>query len=375
MAGSIHKYETTKGEKRFMVMLEVGDNGKRKQKKKMGFKTKTEARKYLAENEVALSNGTYIEATKMTYGEFIEEWFETKRPGLSITTVNAKRSNIDYWIKPQLGELPISSITPRQIQQFINLLKSNNMSPITIKKVIYPIVKSSLEHAVNLDMIPKNPAINTELPPIKKKEEFIWNEEQVSSFFTHAKNIKPSFYLAFYIAYYSGARQGEILGLPWKNVSFENNTITINQTLISDGKTISETTKNDSSRRTIGLPIFVMDVLRNHKKLIDEQKQQFGLGYSELDLVICDQIGRPLAPSDLRKKMKAIAAEAGIPHMKFHGWRHLHCSYLLSKGNNIKAISARLGHSSTAVTLEIYSHLTSNMEDQVISTIEELKID
>lgn len=369
MAGSIHKYETKKGEKRFMVMLEVGDNGKRKQKKKMGFKTKTEARKFLTENEVAVNNGTYIETTRLKYGDFIEDWFLIKN--FREQTVALTRRTIDKWITPYLGDFQLSNILPTTLERYVNLLKDQGLAPATIRR-IFVLVRGSLEHAVDLEILNRNPASKTKLPHIEKNEEYIWTEEEANRFFLFAKDVNPSFYIAYYIAYFSGARQGEILGLPWKNVDFENNAIKINQTLINNGKNISPTTKNKASKRTIGLPAFVLDRLKLHKEFIEKQKKELNKSYIDNDLVCCTSIGTPIAPTDVRKRMNKIAQAAKIPHMKFHGFRHLHTSTLLQNGINIKKISSRLGHTSPNITLDVYSHITETMEIQVIESLEDI---
>lgn len=75
--------------------------------------------------------------------------------------------------------------------------------------------------------------------------------------------------------------------------------------------------------------------LTKYKEYINIKKEEFGEDYSKLDLVCCTKIGTPITPTEVRKKMKKTAEKSGIPHMKFHGWRHLHASLLLSKGNNI----------------------------------------
>lgn len=370
MAGSIHSYETKSGT-RYMVMLEVGTNGQRRQKKKKGFKKKAEANAYLAEIQTALNKGTYIEPSRMTYREYMDDWFKIKQTNLSEQTISVNKRNMDNWIFPHLGETPIGSITPVQLAKYVTILKDSNLAATTIK-TIFMIVKNSFEHAVDLEIIHKNPAAKTKLPSIKKTEEYIWNEEEVKRFFEVARNANPSFYIAYFLAYYSGARQGEILGLPWGNVDFCKNSITITQTLINNGKNISNSTKNKSSNRTIGLPTFVMDELRKHKILIESQKEKLGTSYSNYDLVCCTKLGTPISPTDVRKRMNKIAKEVNIPHMKFHGFRHLHASILLSKGINVKMIASRLGHSSPVITLDVYSHVTVAMEKQVINSIENI---
>ncbi|MGE8079270.1 tyrosine-type recombinase/integrase [Peribacillus loiseleuriae] len=368
MAGSIHKYETKQGI-RYMVMLEVGTDGKRKQKKKKGFKTKKDANAYLAENQTALNKGTYIEPSKMRYADYLEDWFKIKKNSLGQQTISVSRGNLDHWVIPNLGDNIISSISPIQLEKFVSTLIESGLAPATIRG-IFLLVKNSLTHAVESEIIYKNPAAKIKLPSIDQAEQLIWTVEEVKKFFEIAKDVNPSFYISYYIAYYSGARQGEILGLPWANVNFDENFIRIDQSLIDNGKKIVKKVKNKSSKRIIGLPSFVMETLKQHKDLVLKQKNKLGDAYNDNNLVCCTSLGTPLCPTDIRKRMKKIAEIAKIPHMKFHGFRHLHASTLLTNGINVKMISKRLGHSSPKITLDVYSHVTEAMEKQVIDSIE-----
>lgn len=369
MAGSIHKYETKNGFK-YMVMLEVGSDGKRKQKKKKGFKTKKEANAYLRENEVAIHNGTYIEDTGQTFGKHIMDWVKLK--DYKPQTLQTNLYNINKWIIPNLGDIKMSALTPKHMNDLVALMKKHDLKPASIQRV-FVLVRDSLTYAVDLDVIKKNPAERTILPSIRSSEPYIWNKEEVAKFFEAAESLRPSLFITYYLAYYTGCRQAEILGLSWSNVNFEQNYIKINQATILNGKEIAKSLKTESSRRVIGLPDFVMDKLREHKAFIDEQKEKYGDAYSDLDLVVCTKLGNPFDRNHVRKRMKQIADSVGLPHMKFHAWRHLHGSLLLEKGVNFKKISSRLGHANPSTTLRIYSHVTEAMEREVVGKLEDIK--
>lgn len=371
MAGSISKYETKTGFK-YMVVLEVGIDpvtGKRKQKRKKGFKTKKEANAYLSEAQVAINNGYYIESTDLTFGKHIMDWVKLK--DYKPQTLQTNTYNINKWVIPNLGKIKMSSLTPKHMTDFVSLMKDHGLKPASIQR-IFILVKDSLNYAVDIDVINKNPALKIMLPSIKSSETYIWNKEEVGQFFEAAESMRSSLYMTYYLAYYTGCRQSEILGLSWDNVNFEENYIKIDQATILNGKEISKDLKTESSRRIIGLPDFVMDKLREHKVFIDEQKEKYGADYSDLNLVCCSKLGNPLDRSHVRERMKQVADSVGLPHMKFHGFRHLHGSLLLEKGVNIKKISSRLGHANANITLKVYSHVTESMEKEVLSKLEDI---
>lgn len=180
MRGSIKKDDHG-----WYYVVDVGTNGKRKQQKRR-FKTKKEAEKALAEVNYALSKGTFQEPSKILYKEYLEEWFQTKQNSIGIQTAKVYKDHLNGKILPALGNLPLSKITTMQLQSFINSLSEKGLSSTTVKKT-YEIVRNSLEHAVDFELISKNPAVKVKLPKANKKEMIVWSEAEVNRFLKVAK--------------------------------------------------------------------------------------------------------------------------------------------------------------------------------------------
>lgn len=341
------------------------ENGKPQQFKKRGFKTKQEAQKAVNELEHSLTTGTYIKPNKMTYSEYMmSHWLEDKITQVKKQTLATYKWLIVGHVLPALGDIELTKLTPMAIQKFYNqMTKNEQLTDENIQK-IHTLIKDSLKKAERWELISKNPAALVDRPKAVKKEVVVWDVDEVKLFLKQADN-GSRYYIAFLIALTSGARQGEILGLRWQDVDFENNCIRITQTLSSDGKEILPYTKTKSGARTIDLPKETMKRLKKHERMIEQEKGNAEPGtYSDKDLVICTESGTPTNKSNIRRVFSTAIRRAGVKKIKFHSMRHTHATLLLLQGENPKIVSERLGHATVRLTLDTYSHLLPSMQKE-----------
>lgn len=353
----------------YVFYLEKDINGKRKQKKKRGFKTKREAQHALAEALNAINKGTYIEPSNILYKDYLTEWFSIKQNSIGIQTAKVYENNLKNRIIPALGNFTLSKLTTLQIQSFINSLNDEGLKRTTVKKS-FEIIRNSLEHALDFDLVSKNAASKVKLPKSNKKEMKVWNEHEVNRFLEAGQ--EDPLYVVFYLALMTGMRQGEILGLRWKDIDLSRGLIMIRQTLSHDGKTFIPGAKTQSSLRTINLSDLTIKFLKNKKYKIAKEKLCFGPAYQDHDLVACTQHGTPLNPSNVRRTFKRLIKLSKVTDIRFHDLRHTHATLLLAKGVNIKIISERLGHSNIKVTLDTYSHVLPSMQEEVARKLDEM---
>ncbi|MDR7074148.1 tyrosine-type recombinase/integrase [Fictibacillus barbaricus] len=366
MRGSIKKNGNS-----WYYVLDLGkdEKGLRKQKKKRGFKTKKEAEKALVEAINAINKGTYIEPTKMTYKDYLEKWFNTKKNSIGTQSVVVYENCLRKRIKPKLGHITLSKLSSIHIQSFIDNLYDEGLSSCTIKKY-FEIIRNSLEHAVDFSLINKNVAVKVKLPKTNNSEMKVWNNEEVNQFLKVAKG--DFCYIVFKLALATGLRQGEILGLRWKDVDLEKGSLYIKQTLSHDGKSFKQGAKTKSSKRTVDLSKSAIKALKEHNLLIEKEKETLGPIYQDFDLVACTHHGSPHNASNIRRSFNRLIKLAKVPKIRFHDLRHTHATLLLSKGVNIKVISERLGHSNIKVTLDTYSHVLPTMQEEAVRKIDEI---
>jgi integrase len=345
-------------------IIDIGTDlmtGKRKQKKKRGFQTKKEAEKALAALLNELNEGLYIEPSKQTFSDYMRFWLDTKAHEMSIQTLKAYESYLKNHILSSLGPLPLASLTPMHVQGFVRELRSKGLSEWTVKR-IFNVVNASLNAAVKMELIKKNPALSIEKPKVTSKETTIWNLTEVSLFLKHS--MSSPYHIAFLLAVTTGMRQGEILGLRWRDVDFENECLYIRQTLTHDGKGFKEGAKSKAGNRSVGLDAVTVSNLKQHRKRIASNRLKQGPAYLDSDLVVSTSTGKPINPRNVLRTFYSLIVKANLPKIRFHDLRHTHASLMLQQGENIKLISKRLGHSSVKITLDTYSHVLPNMQQE-----------
>ncbi|MDR9796318.1 site-specific integrase [Aeribacillus pallidus] len=205
-------------------------------------------------------------------------------------------------------------------------------------------------------------ALSIEKHKWDSKEITIWNLQQVTSFLKVAKS--SPYYIAFFLAVMTGMRQGEILGLCWKDIDFENEYLYVRQTLTHDGKEFKDGAKSKASNRSIGLDIHTISVLKQERKKVAANKLKYRIAYNNFDLVVCNSKGKPINPRNLLRSFNNLVTKANLPKIRFHDLRHTNASLILQQGKNIKLISERLGDSSVKITLDTYSHVLPNMQKE-----------
>ena len=167
-----------------------------------------------------------------------------------------------------------------------------------------------------------------------------------------------------------------VLGLTWDNIDFKNKTLTVDK-ILTDSKTEGlqlTSPKTESSVRTIKMTKDVIDTLKVYKEQQLEMKRIYGeYYYNKNDFVYCRKNGTPISPNNSFTSAFRLFVKKHVPFtVRFHDLRHTHATLLLEAGVNPKVIQERLGHANINTTLNIYSHVTKDMEDDSVDKFESL---
>ncbi|MED0671623.1 site-specific integrase [Aneurinibacillus aneurinilyticus] len=161
----------------------------------------------------------------------------------------------------------------------------------------------------------------------------------------------------------TGMRQGEILGLSWKDVDLDKGLLYVTQTLPHNGKNIIVGAKTKTSIRSVALSSSTIKALKEHQNNTDTNPS---------GLVVCSTTGTPVNPANLRREWLKLIKLAEVPQIRFHDLRHTHASLMLKQGEHIKVVSERLGHSKIQMTLDTYTHIMPNMQKEAASRFDNL---
>lgn len=246
--------------------------------------------------------------------------------------------------------MKLKNLNELSCQRLVNDIAATGK--VRTARYVHTVLHQALKKAVKWKMIPRNFADDTELPKYEAKEKQIWTDEQAAVFLSGSK--KERLYPFYVLLIASGIRRGEGLGLSWDNVEFKNNTIKIKQTL-SRGKKMG-TPKTKKSIRAVALDDETMTVLKEHRKRQLEELMVLGVK-NEHNLLFLTTKGTPYEPGNVLRDFKKLCNRLEIPVIPLHNLRHLHVSWLIRAGVDIKTIQEREGHARAQITLDTYAHL------------------
>ncbi|PKF90519.1 site-specific integrase [Bacillus sp. BA3] len=374
MKGSVKKNLNTK---KWDLVFDAGNDplsGKRRQIKRRGFLTRQEALDAMTLLKSEFLQDEFTDLSNLSLELFMEEWFIERKIHLQASTYETHHIYFRTVIKPRLGHFKLQKISPMIVQNFINeLVQAGHYSEYTIH-LIFRILSSAMKKATAIKLIRDNPTIGITLPKINRKEINVWSGEKINHFIAASKQTKrlTRCFTGFLIGFFCGCREGEILGLRFKDIDFDNRVLYIRQTLTQKAE-IKSGAKNRSSIRSISIPENLIPELIKHREMIMGEKLLLGDKYHDHDLVICTQNGKPIIPRNFRKEFYNLTEKVGLPKTKFHSaTRHSHATLLIQQNVNVKLISERLGHAKIGTTLDIYSHVTSNMQKSVAVEIDKV---
>ncbi|WP_234124863.1 site-specific integrase [Clostridium hydrogenum] len=352
-----------------VIDLDPKTDGSRNQKWFSGFKTKKEAQIKQAEIITKLQKGCYFETQKMNLSSYLDYWLENyARTNVAQSTFVRYRQFANC-IKKHLGNLQLSKLKPIAIQQLYSDV-NKQVSNSTVLK-LHRFLHLALKHAVKWRIIPLNPTEMCQPPKPKRHEMSVWDISTYKNFKDLIKN--EVMFLVVVLGTETGMRLGEILALRWEDISFDSKTIHVTNSLQYINKEfILKEPKTKKSKRSITLMDTTLQVLKSVQYEQRVNKMLFGKDYDNNNFVCCWNTGKPIIPHYISTRFKKLIKKYNLPEIRFHDLRHTHATFLLSQGINPKVVSERLGHSTITLTLDTYSHVLPNMQEEATEKLNKL---
>lgn len=370
-AGSIRKKKIRRNGREYecwegRVTVGFDPNTGNQIQKSVSGKTQKEVAQKLQEIAVEVSHGTYTMPSKMTVKDWLTIWTKEYMEDVKESTAFLYTRYVDKYIVPKLGPIKLEALTTPTIQAFYNGLihpkgGGNPLSAKTVKN-IHGALHKALQQAVLVGYLRTNPVDACKPPRVVRKEMHPLEEEQVSTFLTAIQG-HPHEYL-YKIVLFTGLRQGEVLGLTWDCVDFEQGTLLIKQQLRREqkkgGKYYFSSPKNGKSR-TLTLAPSVLQLFRLQKLHQNGLRVEAGELWEEHNMVFSNQVGGYLSYRTVYDCFKRIVSRIGTPNTRFHDLRHTYATMAIRAGDDIKTVQENLGHATAAFTLDIYGHVTAGM--------------
>jgi integrase len=327
--------------------------------------TKGQAKDALREIEDAVNKGIYLPSKKTPlFSEVAQDWLEYKRSRLRETTWEVYEGHVRNHFR-EFDSLKINRITIATVEKFITDRHAQGMNIGTLRKVLVSLGQI-LSYAVRHKYIDHNPLREAERPKSQAQLQDdnevcqdlrILTPAHINAFLAQVD--EPKYRTLFMLAVFSGARQGELLGLRWGDMDWENCQLAIQRTF-NNGRLF--TPKTQTSKRKIDLGPMVMKELR---------KWRLACPKNDLDLVFPNEAGNHINNKNmLRRNFRPALKAASCPLIRFHDLRHTYASLLIAQGENIKYIQNQLGHASPTITLNVYAHLMKPTNQEAACRLE-----
>ncbi len=339
-------------------------------KKKYYYETirgKKNAEKRLREILTAIDKGAWVEPTKLTLREYIEDrWLPHVNARKQQSTYDMYESICRVHIVPNLGHIPLQNLNAMMLDDFYNERlqapradgQEGTLSENTIKH-IHDIIRIALNQAVKWGILVRNVAEAATPPEVPKQRPAAWTPEQAAKFLESVKNDR--YYAAYLLAIQAGLRRGEILGLRWQDINFVERYVTIKQTLVKTSKgNVLKDPKTKDSQNATALSEATVDALRARMFAQAREKQDWeekcgpGTWKNPANLVFTREDGSPIKPDSFSRQFKKRLGKGGIPRIRFHDQRHTAATIMIDAGTDIKVVSNQLRHADIGTTSDFY---------------------
>jgi integrase len=371
---------TRRKDGRYVARITIGRDPATGKLKRVSFyaETRQEVANQLAKALNEFNRGSFVAPHKLTLGDWLDTWLhEYKEPSVRPVTYDSYAMMIRYHLKPTLGHIPLKDLRPDQVQRFYNAKRNAGLSARTVR-YIHTILHGALKQALKNQVLVRNVSEATTLPGGKIRKMRPLNLEEVRQFLTAVK--EDRLFPAIFLALGTGLRRGELLGARWCDLDLDVGVLHVQQTLVrvgnhdaneDDRKTrlIFQEPKTEHSRRTIPIPEDIIEALKHHKVRQAQERLLMGEAYENHGLVFCQANGQPIDPRNFTRSFERLLQQAGTPRIRFHDGRHTFATLMLELGEAPKTVQTMLGHTKIATTLDIYSHVSIDLEKKAAAKL------
>jgi integrase len=258
---------------------------------------------------------------------------------------------------PRFGAIGLDKLRPSDIEALLLALRGRGLSESTVRQA-FIVLRLALEGACRDQLIAVNPAARVTAPGVTRREAVHLAADDVVALLTACQESRH--HDAIVLAASTGLRKGEVLALPWSAVDLDAGTLRVTATVGRiDGRLVVSAPKTAHSRRVVPLDSAVVAMLRRHRT---EQKAQrlAASEWTDTDLVFTSETGELVDPRSVLRVVQDAAKRLGLAGVCLHTLRHSAAASWLENGVHIKAVSDLLGHSSVAITGDVYGHMSDD---------------
>lgn len=322
-----------------------------------------QAESALAKFVADIERGEYVKRDKMYTKDYLEQWYKDYAlVKTAVQTHERYEQLLRKYAYNTIGKHQLEQLNPRHFEKLYQEMQTPGVYTAkglsgTTTLQLHRILHKAFVTAVKWGIMSKNPMAGVDAPRKTDTEVDVYDEVQAIVMLQKAYENEPYwFYVLSALAVTSGLRRGELLGLRWQDLDFDNNTLSVKQSLQrKKGEGVSpKDPKTKKSKRTIAMPGDIMELLKKHKAKQTKYRLSVVNKWKDHDLVFPGDFGKPMSIDHVSHLFTEFIRTHKLPHVTLHGLRHTAASILINKGVHAKGISSRLGHSGIQITMNTY---------------------
>jgi len=344
-------------------------DGKRERYSETVHGKKSDAQNRCNQLLVEMKKGNFALAGHMTVAEQLNHWLEGYvKTNCSPRTLEGYQSIIDHHFIKELGGIQLNHLRPQAIQTYY-VKACKKLSTVYVHH--HRVLSEVLKYVVRQGYLGHNPAEMVDPPSPHKNPMRTLTAAEVEVLLNSVK--ESSYYPVTYAALSTGLRQAEILGLRWRDIDLDLNSISVRQALyIRKGEVQFKEAKTAHSRRRVLMTPNIAMFLKTYRARREQYYIELGKPVTLDTLVITTIEGKPINAHILSRAFGRLAQNAGLGHVRFHDLRHTFATLMFLHGAKPKVISEALGHASVGFTMDVYSHIIEGMQKDAMALLDEV---
>ncbi len=359
---------------RWVGQLDLGwVNGRRSRRSFYGT-TYAKVRDAMTEAKDAQRKGLTVQSRDQSTGSFLQAWLADEQKRLRPSTHRRYTGFVNHDLIPVIGRIPLTKLSPQHVRSMLAAASAGRgdraaLKPRTVRQM-RAVLRKALNDAMGMEVVSRNVAALVKPADLGDKlAQPVMTPEQARAFLCAVSGDRLDG--LYVLALATGLRQGEALGLLWDDVNFETGRLSITKALQRvSGKLVAVPVKTDASVRTLRLPKMALEALLAHRGRQLEDRLMAGERWQDTGYMFTTGLGTPLDGSVVTHQFQRLLAKAGLSRMRFHDLRHCAATLMAAQGVPVRVAMDTLGHSQIATTMEIYTHVLPEQQEDAADAID-----
>ena len=347
----------------YTVDLPKGRDGKRRQQRRGGFRTRKAAEAALEAVKADLWRTRYGGDDRITVATFAARWLDAIEGDVAAKTWEGYETQVRLRVVPEVGHLAMRDVDPLTLKRLYTTCRD---TPRTARYV-HQTMSRMFGDAARWGVIAANPVDQVDAPAYEADEKRAWSAVELARFLEAVADRRDG--PLWWFAALTGLRRGDVLGLRWGDLDFDSGTVRIARAAKQRGG-VGATKTGD--RRTIALDQATVGMLRRWRHTVLEDAIRWGWKVDDRTPVWVWPTGEPLRPDWMTKTFPKLAGPLGLPDITLHGLRHTYLSLGARAGVHPRVMQGRVGHRDIRVTLETYTHVADDADRDAAEAIAQL---